>query len=217
MILAAGRGERLMPLTETTPKALVEVNGKPLIVHHILNLKQNGIDEIVINTAYLGKKVEQYVGNGRAFGVNIQYSKEKDGGLETGGGIVNALPLLGESPFITVNADIYCPFNFKSLAPLNGALAHLILVGNPQHNPNGDYAIENTLLSNRQDLNKHTFSGIALYHPEFFKNCKAGKYSVTRIIRQQAEERAVSAEFSSEIWHDVGTQERLKQARKNLS
>ena len=118
MILAAGRGERLMPLTETTPKALVEVKGKPLIVHHILNLKQHGIDDIVINTAYLGKKLEQYVGNGQAFGVNIQYSKEIDGGLETGGGIVNALPLLGNKPFITVNADIYYPFNFEKLPAL---------------------------------------------------------------------------------------------------
>ncbi len=216
MILAAGRGERLMPLTETTPKALVEINGKPLIVHHILNLKRHGINDIVINTAYLSNKLEQYVGNGQAFGVNIFYSKEKEGGLETGGGIVNALPLLGDEPFITVNADIYCPFNFKTLPILDPSLAHLVLVKNPAHNPRGDYAIDNAMLSNREDLNKYTFSGIAVYHPDFFKNCPIEKYSVTSLIKEKANANIVSAELSTEIWHDIGTEERLYEARNTL-
>lgn len=217
MILAAGRGERLKPLTNTTPKALIELNGQPLIVHHILNLKSHGINDIVINTAYLGKKIEQYIGNGEAFGVNITYSKEKSGGLETGGGIVNALPLLGKEPFIAVNADIYCPFNFEKLPKLNKSLAHLVLVNNPAHNPNGDYAIDGDYLSNRDDLNKYTFSGIAIYHPDFFKNCTDGKYSVTPIVKEMANKNTVSAELYPETWHDIGTQERLEIAQKALN
>ena len=122
MILAAGRGERLMPVTHTTPKALIEINGRPLIIHHILNLKTHGITDIVINTAYLGKKIEQYVGDGRAFGVSIRYSQESNGGLETGGGIVNALPLLGNAPFITLNSDIYSTFNLSQLPNLTNSL-----------------------------------------------------------------------------------------------
>ena len=216
MILAAGRGERLSPLTDTTPKALVELNGQPLIVHHILNLKNHGINDIVINTAYLGEKIEQYVGDGQAFGVTVRYSQEKEGGLETGGGIVNALPLLGNEPFITVNADIYFPFNFNKLPTINKVLGHLVLINNPSHNTKGDYAIDSHFLSTRKDLTQYTFSGIAIYHPKLFQSQKIGKYSVTPLIKEKAKEKVISAEFSTQIWHDIGTKERLETARRQF-
>lgn len=214
MILAAGRGERLMPVTHTTPKALIEINGRPLIIHHILNLKTHGITDIVINTAYLGKKIEQYVGDGRAFGVSIRYSQESNGGLETGGGIVNALPLLGNAPFITLNSDIYSTFNLSQLPNLTNSLGHLILVNNPPHNPKGDYSIDRNFLSNRQDLNKYTFSGIAVYHPDLFSQQRVDKFSITPLIKKKADEQAISAEITSAIWHDIGTIKRLETARR---
>jgi len=216
MILAAGRGKRLQPLTNITPKALVELNGLPLIVHHIQNLKRCGINEIVINLSHLGYKIEQYLGNGQSFGIKISYSHEQDGGLETGGGIVNALPLLGDEPFLTVNADIYCPFAFNELPNLKNVLAHVVLVENPSHNPNGDYAIDGLLLSTRKDPKQYTFSGIAFYQAQFFENCQINKYSVTPLIKKMAERNLVSAQLTKTIWHDIGTEERLQQAKQSI-
>jgi MurNAc alpha-1-phosphate uridylyltransferase len=217
MILAAGRGERLKPLTDTTPKALIEVKGQPLIVHHIQNLKLCGINDIVINIAYLGSQIEQCLGSGSEFGVKITYSREVDGGLETGGGIVNALPLLGlEEPFITLNADVYCDYPLATLKTKLSALAHLVLVNNPVHNPNGDFAIENQLLSNGHENKPYTFAGIAIYHPQFFEGLEVSRYSIAPIIREKAKLKMISAECYDGMWFDIGTLTRLQTARQAL-
>lgn len=215
MILAAGRGERLKPLTNTTPKALVEVQGQPLIVHHLFNLKHSGICDIIINLAYLGEKIEAALGNGHQFGVNIDYSREPHGRLETGGGIVNALPLLGDAPFITVNADIFCDFDFSKLITTPVDQAHLVLVENPNHNQNGDYGLQEGQLIYPFARPGLTYSGIAKYHPQFFDGCSRERCSVTPLVRQAANNNIITAEKHDGAWFDVGTPERLEQAQNS--
>ncbi|QMT61434.1 N-acetylmuramate alpha-1-phosphate uridylyltransferase MurU [Legionella sp. PC997] len=209
MILAAGRGDRLKPLTDITPKALCIVKEKPLIEHHVSNLAKAGFERLVINHAYLGGKIRQYLGDGARWGIEICYSPEPPGGLETGGGIVNALPLLGDKPFITVNADIYTDFDFSQLQPENIHTIHVILVNkNPALNHLGDFGLINqTQLSNAD--RKYTFAGICCYHPDIFSNYKLGRYSVAPIIRQYAGENKVTASLYSGLWFDIGTLERL--------
>jgi len=216
IILAAGQGQRLKPITDTLPKPLIKINNEPLIVHHILNLKSNGVTDIVINTAHLANKISTYLGNGHSLGVNIIYSRETGHGLETGGGIVNALPLLGSQPFIAVNADIYCNFPFDKLYLNNPDLAHLVLVKNPQHNLNGDYSVLNGKLSNNK-LASYTFSGIALYDPILFNKCIIDRYSVTPIVRDAVTLGLGSAQIFDGIWHDIGTVDRLKTARNSIA
>ena len=171
MILAAGRGERMRPLTDTTPKPLVMVKGKPLIVYHIERLVAAGIVDIVINHAHLGNKIEAALGNGLQWGANIIYSPEPEGGLETAGGIVQALPLLGDEPFIVVNGDVWTDYNFSALAALqlHNCLAHLVLVNNPEHHPAGDFYLSSQAEVSEQDeagkSSAFTFSGISVLHP----------------------------------------------------
>lgn len=214
MILAAGRGKRLRPLTDTLPKALIEVHGEPLIVHHIRGLVSNQINDIVINLAHLGEKIQSTLGDGSALGANITYSQEPEGAYETGGGIVNALPLLGPKPFIVVNSDVFCPFNFKRLPALGQQLAHLILVPNPSHNQKGDYALTGNTLKVDKKTNPYTYSGIALYHPKLFEKCQLSRYSVTPLIQAASQQNRVTGECFNGVWHDVGTMERLQKARK---
>lgn len=215
MILAAGRGERLKPITEVMPKALCIVKGKPLIEHHVINLAKAGFKRIVINHAYLGGKIRHYLGNGEHWNVEICYSPEPPGGLETGGGIVNALPLLGNQPFITVNADIYTNFDFSLLQPENVDSIHVILVPkNPTLNHHGDFGIINeNKLSNTP--REYTLAGICCYHPQIFTNCKQGRYSVTPLIRHQAEQHGVTAHVYKGIWFDIGSLSRLYAANNN--
>lgn len=210
MILAAGRGERLKPLTNKKPKALIEVRGKPLITHHIEKCAACGYSDIVINLAYLGNQIQDYLGDGSQYGVNISYSPECEGGLETGGGIVNALPLLGDDPFITINADVYTDYDLNALPELNGKLAHLVLVENPNHNLKGDFGLnkENLIIT---QLPSHTFAGIAKYHPDVFKGKQAVKQSVVPMIKHNAKKELVSGEIYSGMWYDIGTPERLAQ------
>ncbi len=215
MILAAGRGERLKPLTETIPKALCLVKGKPLIEHHVINLAKAGFNRIVINHAYLGGKICQYLGNGANWGVEICYSPEPPGGLETGGGIVNALPLLGDESFITVNADIYTDFDFSQLRLENNKTIHVILVDkNPALNHYGDFGLVNNILLSNENR-EYTLAGICCYHPQVFNACSIGRYSVTPLIRQYASENKVAASHYKGRWFDIGTHERLLAANNS--
>lgn len=216
MILAAGRGDRLRPLTDTLPKGLCIVKGKTLIEHHIINLVKAGFDKIVINHAYLGSQIRQFVGDGTKWGIEICYSPEPPGGLETGGGIVCALPLLGDQPFITVNSDIYTDYDFSQIKPEEVHSLHLILVKkNPKLQHDGDFGIinGNQVINTNRD---YTFPGIACYHPRLFKQRPYGRYSVAPLIRQWVDEQKVTADLHHGVWFDIGTLERLKAANESI-
>ncbi|WP_217477345.1 N-acetylmuramate alpha-1-phosphate uridylyltransferase MurU [Stutzerimonas stutzeri] len=208
MILAAGKGERLRPLTLHTPKPLVQVGGVPLIEYHLRALAGAGITELVINHAWLGEQIEAYLGTGDRFGVQIQYSAEGEP-LETGGGIHRALPLLGDQPFIVVNGDIWTDFDFASLALPPTALAHLVLVDNPPHHPAGDFQLTDGKVMEGASGTTFTYSGIAVLHPQLFRGCRAGAFKLAPLLRQAMAEGAVSGEHYSGCWVDVGTHERL--------
>lgn len=216
MILAAGRGERMRPLTDRLPKPLLPVAGKPLIVHHLEALAAAGVVDVVINHAWLGQLIEQQLGDGQQFGVRIQYSAEGATGLETAGGIKKALPLLGGEPFIVINGDVLSTFNPRvliatGLAP--GALAHLVLVPNPPQHPAGDFAFATNLpWLNSTGTELFTFSGIALYHPDFFSEVPDGPQKLAPFLRQAMARQQVSGELFRGYWADIGTPERLQQA-----
>ncbi|HAT8178114.1 TPA: NTP transferase domain-containing protein [Legionella pneumophila] len=212
MILAAGRGERLRPLTDKTPKALCTVRNKPLIEHHIINLANAGFERLIINHAYLGGQIRQYIGNGKQWGLNIIYSPEPPGGLETGGGIVKALPLLGGEPFLTVNADIYTDFDFAKIQLKSIDTFHLILIPkNPLLLHHGDFGLINeSRLTNTKQT--YTFSGIACYNPKVFANCRQGRYSVTPLLRKYVEQNKATGSIYSGIWYDIGSLDRLQAA-----
>lgn len=213
MILAAGLGNRMRPLTLYTPKPLLEVGGKPLIVWHIEKLKNMGVTEIVINSAWLADKLISSLGDGSQFGVDIRWTREEEG-LETAGGIINALPLLGTDPFILVNGDVWTTMNFEALRDikLNDDLAHLVLVDNPKQHPDGDF----TLLDGRafafdQDVKGEnlTFSGLSVIHPKLFDGLESGKRPLAPLLKQAMQNQKVSAEKLKGAWVDVGTPERL--------
>ena len=219
MILAAGHGTRMRPLTDHTPKPLLKVGGKPLIIWHIENLKQAGFQDIVINIAWLGEQIPKALGDGSQFGVNLNYSDEQnEGALETAGGIIKALPLLGGEPFLVVNGDVWCDYHYTNQNPLKGNdQVHLILVNNPDHNPKGDFS----LINNRVDVegdshNKYTFSGIGYYHPEFFKDLPKGKLALAPVLRKAMHRNKVSGELFIGDWRDIGTPERLKELDSRL-
>ncbi|WED42655.1 N-acetylmuramate alpha-1-phosphate uridylyltransferase MurU [Legionella cardiaca] len=210
MILAAGRGERLRPLTDKLPKALCRVHDKPLIEYHVEKLANSGFDRIVVNHAHLGGQIRRYLGDGRKWNVEICYTPEPPGGLETGGGIYNALPLLGPAPFITVNADILTDYDFNTLQLPEHALIKLVLVTNPQHNTQGDFGLtEQNFLTNERT---YTFPGIACYRPEAFRTCQPGRYSVIPLIRRLVEDNLVMGELYQGLWMDIGSPERLRVA-----
>lgn len=225
MILAAGRGERMRPLTDHTPKPLLMAGGKPLIVWHIERLAAAGITELAINHAHLGAQIEQALGDGARFGARIRYSNEGSA-LETAGGIAFALPLLGEAPFIVVNGDIWCDYDFHRLcayaAPFAASddLAHLVLVDNPGHNPRGDFFLHAGRLTDPAPDTRHsalTFSGIGLYKPELFTGIARGsKAPLAPLLRQQIAAGRVSGEHHPGVWLDIGTPQRLAQLDKQL-
>lgn len=215
MLLAAGRGERMRPLTDHTPKPLLEVGGKPLIVWHIERLARAGMTKLVINHAHLGGQIEAALGDGSRLGVSIQYSAEHTA-LETAGGIANALHLLGEAPFAVVNADIYCDYDFAQLPARAAALsksrdlAHLVLVNNPEQHPDGDFALHDSRVTN--GLPKLTFSGIGIYKPELFQHIPRGSIApLAPLLRAQIALGRVTGEHCSGHWVDVGTPQRLQQ------
>jgi len=207
MILAAGRGERMRPLTDHTPKPLLIVHDKPLIVWHIERLKKAGFSQLVINHAHLGEQVEHALGDGSAFGVSIAYSPEETA-LETGGGIAHALPLLGEQPFLVVNGDVWTDINYAALALDEGDAAHLVLVNNPSHNPNGDFALNKGRVS-VDGSDKLTFSGVGLYQPHLFSDQSEECFPLAPLLRNAMSQNTVSGQHHQGIWTDVGTPERL--------
>lgn len=215
MILAAGYGKRLRPLTERVPKVLVPVRGKPLIVYHLERLAEAGIDDVVINTAWLGKEIENSLGDGSRFGVNILWSREATP-LETGGGIKRALPLLGDTPFVLISGDIWTDFPFEVLAKykLNEVLAHLILVANPEHHASGDYCLgESGLVRPRPEASQgFTYSGLSVVDPALFSQfpVAAHTFPLREILGPAIESARISGEIYRGSWSDVGTMARLR-------
>lgn len=212
MILSAGRGERMRPLTDIKPKPLIEVGGKALIVWHIQKLASLGFRDIVINIAHLGYMIPQYLGSGSKWGVNILYSDEqKEGALESAGGIANALKLINSDTFLVVNGDILCDYEFNRDFELFDDLVHLILVKNPKHNPNGDFGIiDNKAINDSNE--KYTFSGIGYYKKELFADLEPKKAPLAPLLRSQIDKKRVGASLYLGRWHDVGTIERLREA-----
>jgi len=215
MILAAGRGERMRPLTDTIPKPLLPVGGKPLIVHHIERLREAGFRDIIINLGHLGHLLPKTLGDGSRWGVNIYYSDEQESGaLESLGGIVNALPLLGDEPFLVVNGDIFCDYPFDAnFTPKEKA--HIILVPNPTHNEKGDFGLEKDYVCNVA-RNMFTFSGIGYYHPSLFTNIPATKEPLAPLLRELADRQELTGELYEGLWHDIGTPQRLKEINEKL-
>ncbi|NOR58551.1 MAG: NTP transferase domain-containing protein, partial [Sulfurimonas sp.] len=207
---AAGRGERMRPLTDSLPKPLLEVRGKPLIVWHLEKLSENGFKDIVINIAHLGHKIPKTIGNGSKYGLNITYSDEQnEGALESAGGIVKALPLLGDEPFLVVNGDVFCDYDFDADFDIGNKLAHLILVPNPKHNLNGDFALKGNVVLNDADI-KYTFSGIGYYSSALFSELEYGKSALAPLLREKIKNKKVSGELYKNMWHDIGTPQRLE-------
>ena len=213
MILAAGLGNRMRPLTLYKPKPLLEVGGKALIVWHIEKLKQIGVTDIVINSAWLADVLIGALGDGSQFGVTIRWTRE-DKGLETAGGIINALPLLGDEPFILVNGDVWTTFDFSPLLDikLNDDLAHLVFVSNPEQHPNGDFTLADSrayIFEQEQQGENLTFSGVSVIHPRLFDGLEEGKRPLAPLLKQGMLDGKISAEKMQSAWVDVGTPERL--------
>ena len=223
MILAAGRGERMRPLTDVTPKPLLTVAGKPLIERHIEALVAAGFTELIINHAWLGEKIEAALGDGSRFGATISYSPEGDQGLETGGGILHALPLLTEGdenkPFLVINGDVVTDYDFRNVLSLQQTslerMAHLVLVPNPAFHPDGDFSLQSGLVKSAGKT-QYTFSGIGVYHPQLFAGINDGTFPLAPLLRNAMDQSQVSGELYNGLWVDVGTRERLHDAELAL-
>ncbi|MGZ4980132.1 MAG: N-acetylmuramate alpha-1-phosphate uridylyltransferase MurU [Methylobacter sp.] len=211
MILAAGRGERMRPLTDHTPKPLLTAAGKPLIEYTIKQLVAAGFNDVVINHAHLGLQIEDRLGNGNQLGANISYSPEGEQALETAGGIINALHLLSDEVFLVVNGDIATDFPFAELRNQAVDLAHLVLVDNPAHHPEGDFGLDKSGLVVTNNTVQFTFSGIGLYRPELFNNIPAGPSKLGPLLRQAIANGRVSGQKMDGFWMDIGTPERLQE------
>ena len=214
MILAAGRGERMRPLTDLLPKPLLAVGGKPLIVHHIEKLKAAGVTELVINHAWLGHKLVETLGDGSAFGVTIHWSAEESA-LETAGGIIQALPLLGDEPFLVINGDTWLDLDYRSLVeqPLDEHLAHLWLAPNPPQHPAGDFALQ---AGKVVDTPAFTFSGVGLYRPAAFAGLPAGARKLAPLLREWMAQGLVGGSLLAGEWRDIGTVDRLRELDDQL-
>jgi MurNAc alpha-1-phosphate uridylyltransferase len=208
MILAAGRGERMRPLTLETPKPLLEVRGRPLIEYHLRALRDAGVRDVVINLSWLGERIRAALGDGARWELSIRYTEEGPEPLESGGGIFNALPLLGAEPFIVVNGDVWTGFQFSSLTLANSSTAHLVLVPNPAHHSRGDFSLEDGRVKHAHEKT-YTFSGIAMYRPEFFAGCSAGRFPLLPLLKRAIDANALSGELYEGLWSDVGTPQRL--------
>lgn len=220
MILAAGRGERMRPLTDRMPKPLVPVTGRPLIEHAIARLVQAGVRELVINLGYRGAQIRDHLGDGESLGVRITYSDEGDPPLETGGGVFRALELLGDEPFLLVNSDVYAEFSFSGLVETAGSLvendlAHLVFVPNPAHRPQGDFTLcdGRVLLDGEPRL---TFSGLSILRPELFCTAEDGRFPLAPLLRQAAACGQLGGELFEGLWSDVGTPKRLAELEQQL-
>ena len=215
MILAAGRGNRMRPLTDHTPKPLLQAGKHRLIEYHIHALVDAGLKDLVINHAHLGEQIEQTLGDGARYGARITYSAEGTA-LETGGGIHRALPLLGDEPFVVVNGDIWTDFNYSTLSIDDGDLAHLVLVGNPKHNTKGDFALDQNRVHADGD-SALTFSGIGVYRPALFDGCTAGAFPLAPLLRRAMSKGLVGGHHYAGRWMDIGTPERLQQLDRMLN
>ncbi len=220
LLLSAGRGERLRPLTDEVPKPLLEVGGSTLIERHLVRLADAGITDVVINLAWLGAQIAQRLGSGARYGVSITYSDEGEA-LETAGGIVHARAFLGDAPFAVVNADVWTDYPFARLALPEGKRAHLVLVSNPEHNPDGDFVLVDGAVQNPGESRREgaaptcTFSGIAVYSPALFADLVPGKRPLAPVLRAACDRGEVSGELFDGTWCDVGTPERLAQLRED--
>ena len=215
MILAAGRGERLRPLTDTIPKALVEVAGESLLERHLRMLARAGIKNVVINLDWLGEQIIDRIGEGQRFGLQVTYSPEFDGVLETAGGIQRALPMLGSEPFWVVNADVYTDMDLPEIHLAGDHLAHTLLVPTPEFKDHGDFDLKNGELVNGEQP-QLTFSGIAFYRPEFFQHMAPGRAPLAPLLRHGAELAQISASMLDGVWEDIGTPDRLERVRRQL-
>ncbi len=232
MILAAGRGERMRPLTDHTPKPLLRVGGRRLIEYHIDALVAAGMREIVINHAHLGSQIEESLGDGARYGAQISYSADTPEGeaLETGGGIFKALPLLGDAPFVVVNGDIWTDYPYRHLPTVPQGMAHLVLIDNPPHHPKGDFVLRvsdharNNSLRNIHNVydpapgeSTLTFSGIGVYRPELFTGCTPGKFQLAPLLRKAMQQHAVTGVHYTGQWMDIGTPQRLDELEQRLA
>lgn len=218
MLLAAGRGERLRPITDRLPKALVRAGGKPLIHWHLERLAAAGCREVVINVSHLGEQIVDYIGDGRRFGLQVAYSREASP-LETAGGIAQALPLLGSAPFLLVNADIYCEVAFAPLLahPLGSMAAHLILVPNPAHRARGDFSLENGRVGSGGGA-RYTYAGVAVMSPRLVAPVEPGaKAPLAPLLYAAADGQRLSGQLFTGLWQDVGTPERLAELETQLA
>ncbi len=213
MILAAGWGTRMRPLSNDTPKPLIKIARKALIEYHIEHLVKAGITDIVINHARFRDQIEQMLGDGQAYGAAIHYSTEGEQPLETGGGIFKALPLLGDGPFIVVNSDIWCDYPLSKLPNKFNGHAYLVLVDNPDHHPKGDFALEDGRVL-AEGPSMLTFSGIGVYRPELFADCHLGTFTLAPVLRIAMTNGLVTGEHYQGLWADVGTPERLHQIQE---
>jgi MurNAc alpha-1-phosphate uridylyltransferase len=219
MILAAGRGARLSPLTDTIPKPLLPVRGRPLIEHHVQKLARAGVGRCVINLGWLGAQIRERLGDGYRFGLEIAYSDEGWPALETGGGVRRALPLLGERPFLLINADVYSDYPYRALCDRARRLArhcaaHLVLVPNPDFHPQGDFALDGERVT-LEGAPRYTFSGLSVHRPELFEGTAEGTFPLLPLWRAAAARRALSGERFDGLWSDVGTVERLQALHEN--
>jgi len=215
MLLAAGRGDRMRPITDNTPKPLINLLGKPIIVHLIEKLAKAGIVDLVINHSWLGDQIVQRLDTGSAYGVNIEYSPEPQGALDTGGGIVQALRLFGDDPFIVCNADIWTDYDFSQLPNDIEGRAHLVMIDNPPQHPEGDFVLRDGHLHCGPG-DALTFSGIGMYRADLFKDCRLGKFPLAPLLRQAMDHQFVSGEHYRGQWHDIGTPQRLAELEQQL-
>ena len=216
MILSAGRGARLRPLTDTLPKPLVEIGGQTLLELHLQRLAAANVRTVVINLGWLGEQIAERVGSGRRFGVNVIYSREHDEVLDTGGGIVRALPMLGDDPFWVLNGDVYTDYELRPLVMPSTADARLVLVPTPDYRPNGDFGLDDGLVRN-EGAPLHTFSGIACYRPRFFAGRVAERFSIVPLLRAAADAGRMTGELYEGEWADIGTPERLQDLQRRVA
>ena len=216
MILAAGRGERMGALTDRVPKPLLEAGGRPLIEHQIQRLATAGFRDLVVNLAWLGHVIEARLGDGSRFGVRIEFSREPEGALDTGGGIRNALPLLGDGRFVVVNSDVWSDFPLETLRDGDAGDAHIVLADSPAHHPGGDFGLAPDGRVIRAESNRLTFCGIGRYHPRLFAAREGGRFPLVAVLRDAIGAGILSGEHHRGEWMDVGTPERLRALDRKL-